>query len=76
MTICCGIFGGFLFICICIIVIFIIKLLNICRKRNEIKKGGKFYIDSNNIYDIIKESDFFFDDIDIEGYREENVVIE
>lgn len=57
--ICCGIFGGFLFICICIIVIFIIKLLNICRKRNEIKKGGKFYIDSNNIYDIVKESDFF-----------------
>lgn len=70
--ICCGIFGGFLFICICIIVLFIIKLLNICRKRNEIKKGGKFYID----YDIVKESDFFFDDIDIEGYREENVVIE
>lgn len=76
LTICCGIFGGFLFICTCIIVLLTIKLLNTCRKRNETKKGGKSYTDSNNTHDTAKESDPLSDDIDTEGHREENVAIE
>lgn len=76
LTICCGIFGGFLFICTCIIVILTIKLLNTCRKRNETKKGGKSYTDSNNTHDTTKESDPLSDDIDTEGHREENVATE
>lgn len=76
LKICCGIFGGFLFICTCIIVQLIRKLLNTCRKRNETKKGGKSYTDSNNTHDTAKESDPLSDDIDTEGHREENVAIE
>lgn len=76
LTICCGIFGGFLFICTCIIVLLTIKLLNTCRKRNETKKGGKSYTDSNNTHDTAKESDPLSDDIDTEGHRKEPVANE
>lgn len=83
LKICCGIFGGFIFI---IIMIIIIKLLNTncntgtCRYRNGAKNRDTSYTDtgtdSYNTHDKATEKDSLCDDINTEGHREENHAIE
>lgn len=83
LKICCGIFGGFIFI---IIMIIIRKLLNTncntgtCRYRNGAKNRDTSYTDtgtdSYNTHDKATEKDSLCDDINTEGHREENHAIE
>lgn len=83
LKICCGIFGGFIFITLSLWWLYIIrKLLNTncntgtCRYRNGAKNRDTSYTntgtDSYNTHDKATEKDSLCDDINTEGHREEN----